>query len=78
VGEDLQVKPYEEDDTQGWTGGPGMYHRIHELRKVNKDLKIMLSIGGWVSFVFKINFYIDSSTTTTKKIHSNKINYSFI
>ncbi len=25
VDEELKVKPYEEDDTQGWTGGPGMY-----------------------------------------------------
>jgi GH18 family chitinase len=64
VGEDLKVKPYEEDDTQGWTGGPGMYHRIHELRKVNKDLKIMLSIGGWVRYLFTI---IHTTTTTTTK-----------
>ncbi len=47
VGEDLQIKPYEEDDTQGWTGGPGMYDRIHKLRQNNTRLKIMLSIGGW-------------------------------
>ena len=71
VGEDLQVKPYEEDDAQGWTGGPGMYQRksafhlfgpgitvtnfsqiagINNLRKNNTNLKIMLSIGGWVNF----------------------------
>ncbi len=43
----MQIKPYEEDDTQGWTGGPGMYQRIMLLRKNNTALKIMLSIGGW-------------------------------
>lgn len=68
MGEDLKVKPYEEDDTQGWTGGPGMYHRIHELRKVNKDLKIMLSIGGWVRFVFTINFYSNIKNSNNHKI----------
>lgn len=50
VGENLDVKPYEEDDTASWTGGPGMYHRINALRQNNSDLKIMLSIGGWVNF----------------------------
>ncbi|RNA45046.1 acidic mammalian chitinase-like, partial [Brachionus plicatilis] len=47
VGQNLDVKPYEEDDTASWVGGPGMYHRVNALRKNNSDLKIMLSIGGW-------------------------------
>lgn len=51
VGDDLSVKPYEEDDPAGWTGGPGLYQRITALRQNNSDLKIMLSIGGWVSFL---------------------------
>jgi GH18 family chitinase len=49
VGEDLQLKPYEEDDIQGWNlGSLGMYQRVNNLRKQNSKLKIMLSIGGWV------------------------------
>ena len=57
VGEDLQLKPYEEDDIQGWTlGSLGMYQRVNNLRKNNTRLKIMLSIGGWVSLIkFLIN-----------------------
>lgn len=51
----MKIKPYEEDDTQGWTGGPGMYQRITDLRKNNTKLKIMLSIGGWVSIFVKLN-----------------------
>jgi GH18 family chitinase len=65
VGEDLQIKPYEEDDPQGWTGGPGMYQRVLALRQNNTRLKVMLSLGGWVSLVgiekrkiLKYNLYI--------------------
>ncbi|CAF4341550.1 unnamed protein product, partial [Adineta steineri] len=44
----LTIAPYEEDDLKGWTASSkGMYERILQLKEVNPDLRVLLSIGGW-------------------------------
>ncbi|CAF1066173.1 unnamed protein product [Adineta steineri] len=46
--ESLTIAPYEEDDLKGWTASSkGMYERILQLKEVNPDLRVLLSIGGW-------------------------------
>ncbi|ESO03402.1 hypothetical protein HELRODRAFT_80436, partial [Helobdella robusta] len=42
---DGQLLPFEWNDET--SGSKGMFERVTDLKKVNKDLKVILSVGGW-------------------------------
>jgi len=40
------LNPFEWNDFTEWGDG-GMYKRVNDWKKVNKELKVVLSVGGW-------------------------------
>jgi chitinase len=46
INEHYELQAYEwNDENQDWT--KGMYQRVVDLKNSNKDLKVMLAVGGW-------------------------------
>ncbi|CAJ0918012.1 unnamed protein product, partial [Mesorhabditis belari] len=50
---DFSIKITDPTDLKGDNGGPGQYELVNNLKKIQPDLKTLLSIGGW-SFGTKI------------------------
>ena len=46
------IKPFEWNDILDYTDG--MYKRVTDLKKINPELKVLLSIGGWTHGTGKI------------------------
>ena len=46
INDDYELHEFEWNDlSTDWA--PGMYKRVMELKKVNKELKVLLAVGGW-------------------------------
>ncbi|VDK64197.1 unnamed protein product [Anisakis simplex] len=68
------IVPFDENDVSNEWSKIGMYERVNRLKKIDPQLKTLISIGGW-SFGTKIFQQTSSNETNRSKFISSAIDF---